>query len=195
MSNDIFKNIDLFIPEDLRELEFYPKLVSMLEFIMDGVVNDLKDVKYKYADPSQLSEDAITETINEYGFSYISELMGTLTDIEIDTLVYFLGLIHYLKGHRTGLELVLKILGLETSITEWWETDPKGEPMSFCMVVFMDENVKNIYLTLDKIKKFVRHYVYPRFEKVEITFTFPLAEKNIIVAGFVDKIYYGTITG
>jgi hypothetical protein len=183
-----------FIPPNLRENELYPKLSEMMNFIMDQAVADLVDTKYKWTGPEFQEKVVIQEIIKELGFEYISEVMDTITNFEFNTLLSFVSLINLLKGSRTGLELVLILLGFDSAISEWWERDPVHEVYTFEIVVIMDSNrVPNVFETLEKVKIFAREYVYPVIENIDFRFSFSFAEKNATVAGFAKPSYFGVI--
>lgn len=192
---DLFSSIDL-IPEKLRSNEVYPKLVSMIDYIVIGLAEEFEDIKYKYADPSIVKDEVIKEVINELGFSYITNVMDTITNFEFNTLLEFVSIINLLKGSRTGLELVLRLLGLDSIITEWWEDYPVKEPYTFKLVIIADAQfVPDINLTLSKINEFVRAYVFPILENIEFRFEVSAGEAFICSAGFFKPKYYGLIMG
>lgn len=181
-----------FIAENLRRHELYPKISEMLNYIVEQyAVTDIQDVEFKFTDPDKLSEDAISAIIEEYGFRYINEIVDTLTGIETNILIHFISLLHLLKGHRRGLELVLKVLGFDSVIEEWWEQSPKGEPATFNMVVFF--NLSNlapgvsVFEVLDRIRLFAREYVYPKFQLADVQFEFNLADMGTAMAGFTTQ--------
>jgi hypothetical protein len=191
----IYNDINNSFPPGLRNFPIYPKVSEMIQYVIEKSNDYFKDSKYKYKEPSLLSEDAINRVIKEFGYEYISNIMDTLTDIEFDTLVYFLGMISLMKGHRDGLELVLRLLEIDSTIVEWWETTPKREPYTFDIVVFINTSkTLNIYNTLDKIREFITHYVYPTFEKIELVFSFNMADISANMAGFHKRELTGTIT-
>lgn len=194
-SMNVYENINDLFPKDLRNYPIYPKVSEMMMYIIEKSNEHFKDARYKYTEPSKLSADAIDWVINEFGYGYISEIMNTLTDIEFDTLVYFLGMISLMKGHRDGLELVLKLLEIDSTIVEWWEVSPKREPYTFDIVVFINTSkTLNIYDTLNKIREFITHYVYPKFESLELVFSFRVADADARMAWFYKKEISGTIT-
>jgi hypothetical protein len=184
----------VFVPEDLQQLELYPKLQGMMNHIIDNALVEFEDVRYKYSGPDVVREEVISEIIKELGFSYITEIMSTLTGYEFNTLLEFVGLINLLKGSREGLELVLKLLGLDALIQEWWEQSPTGEPDTFIITVIMNTTyVTDPLATLNKVKDFVKEYVYPTISNIDFRFTLSFAEKNCNFGAFSKAYYYGQI--
>lgn len=183
-----------YIPEGVRAQELYPKVCSMVDYIVLNFETALEDVRFKYRGPEVVREEVIKQIINELGFDYISSVMDTITNFEFNQLLQFLSLINLLKGHRSGLELVLKLLGFDSITTEWWEANPKGPIMTFDLTVIVNSSyVTDLQKTVDRVKVFTRHYVYPVLNNVDFRFSLALAEKAIIMAGFVRATYTGTI--
>jgi hypothetical protein len=183
-----------YVPEKLRSLELYPKLQAMMNYVLDGALVDFKDVRFKYRGPDVVSGEAIQEIINELGFSYISSVMQTITNYEFNTLLSFLALINQLKGSRDGLVLVLRLLGFDAVIQEWWQSAPQGEPYTFQIVILLDNSiVTDPFVTLDRVKQFIREYVFPTISNIDFKFTFAFASKNLTVAGFTKARYTGRI--
>lgn len=185
-----------FFPKALQNFELYPKLAEMLDYVMENCSNDFSDIGNKFSDPSKITEDIFARTITEYGFKYINDIADTLIDVDRSILFHFVSLLHFYKGTRQGLELILDVLGMTAEITEWWEM-PEGvmEPFTFNMVVLMDlTNIKkDIITTLNIIKEFTKHYVFPNFHIANVSFVFDLAEMRTASAGFVSRKYYGSI--
>ena len=183
-----------FLPEGLRSQELYPKVCGMIDYIVQNFETALEDVKYKYRGPEVVRQEVIEQIIEELGFDYINQLMQTITNFEFNQLLQFLGLINLLKGSRDGLELVLKLLGFDSIIIEWWETAPLGAPATFDLTIVVDSShVPDLNATIDKVKIFTEHYVYPKINNVELKFSFDFATKNITTAGFVKAKYVGEI--
>jgi len=186
-----------YFQRELRDRDLYPKIASMLDYISTKHREDFFDVKNKYRNPELLSDEVAANIIEEYGFAYINEIAETLTQVESDVLLHFISLVHFLKGHRSGLELILRVLGFEFVIEEWWEQDPVGDPMTFNMDILMDTTiVPDVFETLTKIREFVEHYVYPKFEIANLVYDFDDFVGIIpTIAGFIDYDLEGEITG
>lgn len=185
-----------FIAEALRnDEEVYTKIVSVLDATVATGLDEFKDVIAKYTDPENASVDVIDNIILENGFGYIKDLTDTLTGIERDILLNFISLLHLLKGHRSGLELVLTVLGFESSITEWFEQNPKGEPNTFIMDInFNLSIVTDVFDTLEKLRTFVREYVYPILSLTNINVDLEFANPDLLFSGFVTIEITGEIT-
>lgn len=191
----IRNTIDYF-PEKLREFSLNPKVAELLDYIIDNAYNDLDDIKNKYRDAEMASEDMVEAIINEYGFGYINELTSTISNLDYNILLQFMSLLHFLKGTREGLELILNVLGFEIIIEEWWEQSPQGEPHTFNMTIDMNlTNIPDVLETLQKIRQFTEEYVYPKFEIANLSFLLQFVESSPILAGFATQVHDGTITG
>lgn len=185
---------DRFLPMALKQYELYPKISEMLQFILAGAVVELEDVKYKYSRPDAVSDEVIKQIVQELGFQYIRDVMDTLENFEFTALLDFLSLISLLKGSRQGLELILKLLGFDSIIKEWWEPDPMRPVYTYELIVIMNTTfVPDIFGTLDKIQIFARQYVFPVLENIDFRFQLTFAEKNVNFAGFWRLKYSGRI--
>jgi hypothetical protein len=183
-----------YVPEKLRDYELYPKLVEMLNYIIQGYAKEFEDVRLKNSGPDQVSERVITEIIQELGFGYITDVMATISGFQFNSLLEFISLVNLLKGSRTGFELILKLLGFDSVITEWWEASPQGEPMTFSIIVIMNNTyVTNVQDTLDKVKIFTRAYVFPSISNIDFRFGFSVGTKNVTFFGFSKAYYSGNI--
>lgn len=183
-----------YVAEKLRNEELYPKVQSMMNYILDNALVEFEDVRFKYRGPDVVSGQVIQEIINELGFEYISNVMQTITNYEFNTLLEFIGLINLLKGSKQGLSLVLKLLGFDAIITEWWETSPRGQPWTFIITVVMNSSfVEDPVLTLSKVKLFIREYVFPTIFNIDFQFNFNFASRNVNFGGFHRAHYSGAI--
>lgn len=183
-----------YLAENLRDAELYPKITGMIDYIVSNFEEEFNDVKNKYKNPDLVSNEVIKQIIDELGFNYISSVMDTITNYQFNSMLDFLGLINLLKGSRTGLELVLKLLGFDSVITEWWEKEPKGIPDTYDITVVLNSStVEDPYATINKIKIFSLHYVYPLIENVDFRSSFSVASKNVTIAGFYKLMYSGEI--
>lgn len=184
-----------FIPEKLKQdFELYPKVVEMLNYIIRGYAESFEDIRFKNSGPDQVSEEVIKEIIKELGFEYITSVMDTISGFEFNSLLEFISLVNLLKGSRIGFELILKLLGFDSVITEWWEMSPEGEPQTFEIIVIMNNNnIPDVFETLDKVKIFAKAYVFPKINNIDFRFGFSFGEKNVTYFGFFKPLYYGKI--
>lgn len=183
------------ISKKLRDDEFFIKVAEIIDKAKDDYDADFADIKYKLQDPTKLREEAIKEIIDELGFTYIRKLMDTLTNIEFNVLIDFISLLNLLKGSRDGLEIVMRLLGFDTVIVEWWEALPQKEPMTFDLTVLMNTSlVPDFDETLEKVKIFTRHYVLPKLDLIDFKFVLEsFLEKQVNLAGFVRMKHFGRI--
>lgn len=183
------------VSSKLREDDFFIKMTEILDQVKADYDLDFADVKYKLQDPTQLREEAIKEIIDELGFEYIRQIMDTLTNIEFNVLIDFISLLNLLKGSREGLEIVMRLLGFDTVITEWWEASPQKEELTYDLTVLVNTSlVPDLDATLEKVKIFARHYVLPKLDLVDFKFVLEsFLEKQINLAGFVRMKHFGRI--
>jgi len=189
------KSINL-IPENLRDRELYIKLCDLIDYELDKAKLDFNDVENKYREPDKLSNDAIAEVIHDLGFTYIEDIIKTISNVEFKLLSEFSGLINILKGTRGGLELILTLLGFEYFIKEWWEEDFSGkkEPHSFDFILCMNPNyVKDAKKTFEKVMNFISNYVYPKVRHRDYHYGKTIGRKYIAMGGFVRHYYSGVI--
>lgn len=178
-----------FIPQELQKFELYPKVCSLIDYLINNELIGFDDVRLKYT-KTYVSNEVTTELVKELGFGYIGDIIDTLNNVELRLLNEFSGLINILKGSRYGLELVLKLLGFDYFLKEWWESTffPAGEPHSFDIVVFMNPaNVSNPHVTLRKIKDFIEHYVYPKARYIDWNFGETIGRKYVGFGGFYKR--------
>lgn len=191
-----FNEVEQFIPENLREYELWPKLTELMRYILDNGIKEMKDFREKFTGPDQVSEDVVKEILNEQGFNYIVEIMDTITNFEFNTLITYVSLISQLKGSRKGLELVLRLLGFESVIREWWEDpDDLGEPWTYQLTVLASaSNVPDIFTTLQKVEIFSRNYVFAQIANIDIQFVLEnFAEAAPIAGGYIKPTYFSRI--
>jgi hypothetical protein len=161
-----------FISENLRDAELSIKLNEMMTFILSSVVTELNDTKYKKTRPETLSEDMIKAIISEQGFNYIVDVMDTLNGFQFNKMLSFIDLINQLKGTRKGMELVLRLMGFDSIIKEWWQDAQfDQDPWTYEIIVIVNSSfVPDIFNTLDKIKEFSQNYVIAKVTNIELRF-------------------------
>ena len=176
-----------FIGPRLREFELYPWLAQTIDEALRQYCLELSDSRDKYRDTLSASQDRIFEMIKELGFDYINDVLQTTSGEQENFLLSLASVLSLFKGHRDGLILVMKLLGFEISVIEWWEKTPQGEPHTFDMEITISaENVDNVLATVTNIRRFVTQYVYPKFETATLVFSFDFAEANTAHSLFVD---------
>jgi len=187
-------DLEYYLPENFRDIDVYKKTRELANYIVRECAKDFEDVKFKNKDASRLSDTVISEIIKEHGFHYIATVMDSLDEGEFSSLKEFISLLNLMKGSRQGLELVLKLLGFDSIIQEWWETYPKLDVFTYQItVVINSSSVPDYISTLNFIKSFARQYVYPIIDNIELKFTLSLAEAVAVPAGFTHAKYIGNI--
>lgn len=191
-------NIDLekYIPENMTETEFMVKFKEMMQYVLDAAHEEMKDVKYKYTQPSELSDATVKEVIKEQGFNYIVDVLNTVDGLEFNTMLSFMDLINQLKGSRQGLELVMKLMGFDSIIQEWWEDEiASPEPWSYEIIVIVNASfVPDIFDTIEKLKVFSDNYVLAQISNIDVRFSADkFAERGAIMGGFETPRYIGVI--
>lgn len=189
-------DVSKYINRDQANTELWIKINEMLQYIVTNFETDLADTKLKYSGPDVVREEVIRQILIEQGFDYIVSVMDTIDNFSFNRLVSYIDLINQLKGHRDGLELVLRLLGFDSIIREWWE-DPlnEGEPWTYEIIVLVNTSiVPDIFTTLEKIQTFSRNYVFAKIVNIEVRFIFSsFAEKGVIMGGFSKAKYFGRI--
>lgn len=111
--SDYIKGLDIGVEtEDSDLVSVFNKYQGLLQY---GV-----DIMNKYYDISSLSDTALKALIAENGYAYITNLL----ELEVEHLrniVYFLPVIHALKGTIPGLTIILSCFADKVEITEWWQ--------------------------------------------------------------------------
>lgn len=183
------------VAKNLQNDDFFVKFSEIIDYAVSEYKEEFSDVRWKYQDSTMLREIAVKEIVSELGFDYIRNLMDTLTDVEFSALIDFLSLLNLLKGSRRGLEIVFKLLGLDSIIVEWWENSPKKEEMTFDLTVIVtNSTVPDIDETLAKVRIFIQHYVLPKLDLIEFVFILgSFLEQSIAIGGFVRKKSFGKI--
>lgn len=197
MSVELEDIVTEYIPKHLRGTDLYVKIQELMLYVVESSIEELKDVKYKYKDNTQLSSEGVKNTILEQGFSYIVDVMDTVEGLEFNVMLSFMDVVNQLKGTRAGLELVLKLMGFDSIIAEWWE-DPSVERDKWSyeiIVIFNSSNVPNIFETVEKVKEFSDNYVLGKISNIDIRFS---AEKfasiPAVLSGFTHVTHFVRIT-
>lgn len=150
-----------YFPENLRNEPLYQKVAEMLDYTVDLQDDNLNDILNKYKDFNNISTDAVEEVLKESGYGYIIDMLK-VTDTEAVDLVGYLAYIHYLKGHKSGIDLVLKLLGISYTMEEWWEQIPQGTPHTFDLTINVNFTAEDVIATIRKFRLFLQEYVYPK---------------------------------
>ena len=183
-------DVEKFFPKKLRKVGLYDQVLFATAEIVRVTEIDLKDSVEKWNDFQVLPEDLLLEIIEEFGYGYITDVLD-LTTAQIRQLAQLISLIHFMKGHKDGLVLVLDLLGFVGSVlTEWWEKNPQGTPDTFDMELNL--NVSSIdSAAVPRLLAFVENYVYPIIET--LTFVSDVVDAEIYMHGTVDVVHKGAI--
>ena len=187
---------ELFLTNHQKDKQLWLKIAALMDYVMANGLDSFADVKYKFTDYSKLPEATIKEIFKEQGFGYISDIMDTITGFEFQSMLSFVDLINQLKGTRKGLELVLKLLGFDSVIKEWWEdTLVSNEPWTYEIIVIMNSSyVPDIYNTLAKVQVFSQNYVLAKISNIDVRFAEPnFATRQPLMGGFIKRVHRGTI--
>jgi len=176
-----------FIPRRLQKKDFYVEVYENIDYIKETYTSDYDSAKYKHSDWTKVSLDALQAYVYENGYEYIIDILSLDKD-QLEAIINYLQLIHFLKGTKQGLELVFNLLDMSYEIVEWWEKTPADEPMTWNLTV--DLNLSNVKRdTIAKLVAFTRNYVYPKLKDFLIKYSAVLAEVDIAHAGFVDWFF------
>lgn len=149
------------------------------------------DVKNKYKDFLSLDNEIVQKIISEQGYDYIVEVLNLLKLSTIDSKIFlgYLGIVHFFKGHRRGLELVFSILKHDHVLTEWWEKSPQGTPDTYDLTVNVDMAVHefdDIDAIEEGIRTFTEQYVYPVLDEYVIKPTLKVQSPLYVGAVFLS---------
>jgi len=180
-----------FIPKRLQSEGLYDQLIWAVEKTLQDADADLKGSVEKYFDFENLPIDLLELIIAEEGYAYITDILE-LSESQLRGLTQLIGLVHFYKGTKTGLLLVLSLVGFLGSTTEeWWEQSPEGEPHTFKLTLNL--NTSTISATaIPRLLVFVRSYVYPILE--ELILVSDVVDAEAYAYGFVKQTHTGTIT-
>lgn len=185
---ECYLSIGYYLPPNrLKEVTFWEFVVMMDYLILHEKVY-FEDFYYKYKDIAKIRTKSLKEIVSEQGYKYILDMLN-LSRKEYETLVKYIAVINDLKGSLSGLEVVFNILDISYNMVEWWEKDPQGVPHTFDLQIEVDI-LKVANNMINKLKAFIRNYVYPVIENFEITYKMNIAEMLIAMAGFIDNDWY-----
>lgn len=179
-----------YIPKKLQEHQLYTQVTELIDKVVADNQQYFDDIAFKHKDYSRVSPEAIEATINEYGYDYLLDIME-LTGTDPEDLINFLALIHYLKGNKKGLELVLRLLDVSFTVEEWWEQLPLGEPHTYDLVINVNFTSTSVIQTLRIFRTFLESYVYPKVI-LSLIFQATIADMDTHCGGVIDSEHVGT---
>lgn len=106
-----------FLPEYWADTPLYgEKIIPLIDYLLsneyeesDKMAKAYYRMQNKYKNPFDLPIENIKELIDEFGYEYVRVLLGN-NESTIRLLFSILGLVHQLKGTKSGLSLVLNLL-------------------------------------------------------------------------------------
>ena len=110
-----------FFPEYWSSTPLYgEKIIPLIDYILssdyekaDTLANAFYMMENKYKNTGDLPLECIKAIIEESGYTYVLDLLGT-DEKSIRLLVYILVMVHQLKGTGLGIEIVLNLLKRDT---------------------------------------------------------------------------------
>ncbi len=175
------------LPAARLQEPMFQELVEILDFLKLHEETFFDDLTYKYADQMRLRSTSVKEVVAEFGYNYITDFLG-LSSKELQSTMEYISLIHYLKGHESGLSLVFELLGVDARWEEWWESSPQGVPDTWKLWVSLDIAKASGSLA-DKIINFTRQYVYPVMQDFEVAYSVDLIKLGAAIGGYIDTSY------
>lgn len=171
--HDYIKGLEVGVLQPTSTLsETFNKYQNLLQM---GV-----DIMNKYIDIASLSDMALKALIAENGYSYITDLL----ELEVEhlrSIVYFLPVIHALKGTIPGLVILLACFADKVDITEWWEDETRQmKRYTFNITVLRIRNMKFPSQLPNRIYEFCSQYVYPLLAHLEIQVSCDDSTTNVI---------------
>lgn len=179
------------LPAARLQEAMFQELVEILDFLKLHEETFFDDLSYKYADQVRLRTTSVKEVVAEFGYNYITDFLG-LTAKELQSTMEYIALIHYLKGHESGLSLVFELLGVDARWEEWWEASPQGIPDTWKLWVNLDIAKASGSLA-NKIINFTRQYVYPVMQDFEVAYSVDLIKLGTAIGGYIDASYSFTV--
>lgn len=175
-------SVSYYLPREWAKTPLYAeKVIPLLDYYLsvnapnaDKLALAYYDIWNKYKNPADLTEESLINYIRDHGYGYIVDLLALSTE-SLQTLLFLLPLIHYLKDTKRGLELVLSLLQLnaketKTKITLWHESLPVGEEDTFSIESNIDvASIDSSFFT--KFDTFIKKYVYPSLTGLYVSYT------------------------
>lgn len=179
------------IPEKQSESELFIKISEMVDHETEKFSQAIIDVASKYTDPNSVSREVVSEVFRENGLPSVVELLEKLDVVDHNTLLAFSSYILLFKGSRSGYETVLRLMGFDYDMTEWWEVGGSGVPNTFAINIDLnDSRVSQPYETFQKIKKFTSEYVFPIIFPLGYTYVIDFKGPSIAVHGAVQQTLF-----
>lgn len=175
-------SVSYYLPKYWAQTPLYSeKIIPLLDNLLsvDSPIAEKLALAYydiinKYVNTEDMTPDSIRAFVNEQGYGYILDLLST-SDSNLETLLFLLPLIHYLKDSKKGLETVFSLLQasgrtVNTKITQWYESNPVGEEDTFTVESDIDLATVNSNF-FEKFDTFIRKYVYPTLTGLKVSYS------------------------
>ncbi len=179
-------SVSKLIPEKLIDQELYSKVIEILDFVMAEYEDDFNDILNKYRDYANQNPEGVRTTIGEMGFGDVLDVLE-LSDSQVATFGYFVGLIGLLKGTSEGVVLVSRLLGGDAQLTDWWQATPNLVPYTYDMIWTIPYGVITPEL-FERFKVFLRSYIYPVLNTwiIATTCAFGFDGDSSLIYGYSD---------
>jgi hypothetical protein len=175
------------LPEARQKEDAFIKISDLLAHQLAVINNEIKPLTDKYKDYFNFDEKFIYALLKEFGYEYLADA-SILDTSNLSVLLSYLKLIHFLKGTRQGLQLVLKLLGYDYTEILWYEKIIKGEPHTFDLNLTVPISAVNV-TTIGNLNKFLRYYVYPIARVVTDILPFEFMRTIAGGGGFGDQVH------
>lgn len=188
---------ELFIPQELAKDELFTIVSETIDYLIQSSSTApetfekiINHVENKYTDNLKITdENVIEELIKEDGYQYLLDVNVDFSTDEKIILFNYLKLIHFLKGSRIGLELVLQLLNYDARIMEWWEQNPKAPENTFDIYIELFDQSTLSKDDLKSLRDFTRNYVYPLLRYIIQIVRIIVGTLGIAQSGYVDREY------
>lgn len=195
MSDVQIRNVAELLPEKQGQTELFIKLTEMVNYETEKFAAAIIDVAGKYTDPASVSREVVSEVFRENGLPSVVDILEEVSVIDHNTVLAFSAYILMFKGSRSGYETVLRLLGFDYTLVEWWENGGTGKPNTISIDVNLDTSVvARPYLTFQKIKKFTSEYVFPIIDPLGFTITVNMGSLAWLHFGMAHPTYVSSLT-
>lgn len=180
----------IYVPLRRRNKELYKYLVYQLNYTDTLYAAEISDTANKYKGPDQISKEATKQILSEFGLKTIADLLDSSDSIDFNSIAAYASYLSLLKGSRSGYETVIRLLGFDFTLVEWWEANPKRKPNTIEFDVLLDSSiVPRPYDTFQKIKKFTAEYVFPIIDPLAYSLSINFSELAILHHGYAHPTY------
>lgn len=155
-------------------IPFLDNALSVSSPQADKLARAYYDIWNKYRNPADMTDESIKAFIKDHGYEYILNLLSASSET-LQTLLFLLPMIHYLKGSKYGVELIFSLLQLNaikinTDIVEWWQANPVAEEDTFSITSDIDLSMidSSFFKNFDI---FIQKYVHPSLSSLNVSYT------------------------